>query len=127
MGRKRSKHDGLKKYKLGEIAHFVDDKVKSSDIDLGQYVTTDSLLQNKQGRPIAANLPPKPCSITKYRKSDVLIGNIRPYLKKIWLADIDGGCSQDVLALQANNDEESLFLYALLLQDDFFLFCNESS
>lgn len=112
----------LKKYKLGEIAHFVEDKVKSSDVDLEQYVTTDSLLQNKQGRTIAVNLPPKLCSLTKYRKGDVLIGNIRPYLKKIWLADIAGGCSQDVLALRANNDKESLYLYALLLQDDFYNF-----
>ena len=112
----------LKKYKLGEIAYFVEDKISSDDVSLSEYITTDCLLQNKKGRTIAQNLPPKPCSLTKFKKGDVLIGNIRPYLKKMWYADIDGGCSLDVLALRAKNEDESSYLYSLLLQDDFYDF-----
>jgi len=112
----------LKKYKLGEIAYFVEDKISSDDVSLSEYITTDCLLQNKKGRTIAQNLPPKPCSLTKFKKGDVLIGNIRPYLKKIWFADINGGCSPDVLALRAKNEKESSYLYSLLLQDDFYDF-----
>ena len=51
-----------------------------------------------------------------------MIGNIRPYLKKIWLADIDGGSSLDVLALRAKNKDESAYLYSVLMQDGFFDF-----
>lgn len=112
----------LKKYKLGEIAYFVEDKISSANVSLNEYITTDCLLQNKKGRTIAQNLPPKPCSLTKFKKGDVLIGNIRPYLKKIWFADIDGGCSPDVLTLRAKNENESSYLYSLLLQDDFYDF-----
>lgn len=112
----------MKKYKLGEIAYFVDDKISSDEISLNEYITTDCLLQNKKGRAIATNLPPQPCSLTKFKKGDVLIGNIRPYLKKIWLADIDGGCSLDVLALRAKNEDESAYLYSLLMQDNFYDF-----
>ena len=112
----------LKKYKLGEIAYFVEDKISSDDVSLSEYITTDCLLQNKKGRTIAQNLPPKPCSLTKFKKGDVLIGNIRPYLKKIWFADIDGGCSLDVLTLRSKNENESSYLYSLLLQDDFYDF-----
>ena len=116
-----------KKYKLGEIAHFVEEKISSSSISLEEYVTTDSLLKNKRGKTIAQNLPPQSCSLTHFRKGDVLIGNIRPYLKKIWYADSDGGCSLDVLVLRANDNNYSTFLYALLLQDDFFEYVMKAS
>lgn len=76
---------------LSDIATYVTDKVSSKDILLENYVTTDSLLQNKRGRQIAQNLPPVACTLTKYKKGDVLVANIRPYLKKIWQADSNGG------------------------------------
>lgn len=106
--------------KLNDIAYFVEDKILSENIKLDQYVTTDSLLQNKKGRTFAQNLPPQKCSLVHFKKGDVLLGNIRPYLKKIWYANIEGGCSQDVLVLRAKNNLESKFLYALLMQDSFF-------
>ena len=85
--------------KLSSIAYYVTDKISSNDISLAEYVTTDCILQNKKGREIAANLPPQPCSLIRYQRGDVLIANIRPYLKKVWFADIDGGASPDVLVL----------------------------
>ena len=69
--------------KLNDIAYFVEDKISSENIKLDQYVTTDSLLQNKKGRTFAQNLPPQKCSLVHFKKGDVLLGNIRPYLKKI--------------------------------------------
>ena len=113
---------GMKKCKLSEIAYFVEEKISSDELTLNEYITTDCLLQNKKGRTIAINLPPKSCSLTKFKKGDVLIGNIRPYLKKIWFAESAGGCSLDVLVLRAKKMEEASFLYSLLLQDDFFDF-----
>ena len=106
--------------KLADIAAYVTDRISSSEISLFEYVTTDSLLQNKRGRDIAQNLPPVPCSLTKYHKGDVLVSNIRPYLKKVWLADTDGGCSNDVLVFRAMEDHSHNFLYAVLLNDSFF-------
>ena len=106
--------------KLCEISEFVVDKINSSKLALTDYVTTDSLLQNKMGRECAQNLPPVPCTLTSFKKGDVLVANIRPYLKKVWLADKDGGCSSDVLAFRATNGHSSLFLYAVLMQDVFF-------
>ena len=106
--------------KLKDIAQYVTDKVSSDAIDLNCYVTTDSLLQNKAGRDMAVNLPPQPCSLTHFQEGDILIANIRPYLKKIWLADTSGGCNADVLVLRAKNGHKSNFLYAVLMQDAFF-------
>lgn len=106
--------------KLNDIAEFVTDKISSSSISLDRYVTTDSLLQNRRGRETAQNLPPIPCALTHYRQGDVLVANIRPYLKKVWYADSEGSCSSDVLAFRAKNGHCSSFLYTVLMQDAFF-------
>lgn len=106
--------------KLSEIATLVEDKISSNSISLGDYVTTDSLLPNKEGKNIATNLPPVACSLTHYQKGDVLVANIRPYLKKVWLADKEGGCSSDVLVFRVREGYKNSFLYAVLLQDRFF-------
>lgn len=106
--------------KLNDIAEFVTDKISSSSISLDRYVTTDSLLQNRRGRETSQNLPPMPCALTHYRQGDVLVANIRPYLKKVWYADSEGGCSSDVLVFRAKNGHCSSFLYTVLMQDAFF-------
>ena len=106
--------------RLSDIAIYVKDKINSSNISLEEYVTTDCILQNKRGREIATNLPPQPCSLIHYKPGDVLIANIRPYLKKIWYADMEGGASSDVLVFRAKEGHSSEYLFAALLQDTFF-------
>ena len=38
----------------------------------------------------------------------ILIANIRPYLRKIWFANSDGGCSADVLVFHAKENHTSV-------------------
>ena len=61
-----------------------------------------------------------------YEPDDILIGNIRPYLKKIWLADSAGGTNQDVLVVQVKKevrkDIKSRFLYHQLASEKFFAY-----
>lgn len=106
--------------KLQDIAEYVDERISSTEIELSDYVTTDCLLQNKNGRTIASNLPPVKCNLIKYQKNDILIANIRPYLKKIWYADRQGGASADVLVFRAKTSIDPLYLYAVFLQDSFY-------
>ena len=108
------------KIQLSDIAQFVADRVSSSKILLQEYVTTDSILPDKQGRTMAQNMPPQTCSLTKFEKGDVLVSNIRPYLRKIWLADMAGGASADVLVFRAKKNSSSQYLYAVLAQDVFY-------
>ena len=107
---------------LSDIAVYVKDRVSIQEIRLVDYVTTDSLLQNKRGRICAQNLPPVVCNLTRFQKGDVLVANIRPYLKKIWFADCSGGCSSDVLVFRAKPGHCPNFLYAVLMQDSFYDF-----
>ena len=106
--------------KLAEVATYVSDKICSSNISLKQFVTTDSLLQEKRGRECAQNLPPVVTNLTHYQPGDVLVANIRPYLKKIWFADCDGGASSDVLVFRAKNPADASFVFAILMQDAFY-------
>ncbi len=111
---------GLQLCQLCEIAYFVTDKIPLENVLLTDYVTTDSLLPNKEGRCVAQNLPPQKCALTHYKCGDVLVANIRPYLKKIWFADREGGASADVLVFRAKSGHSQEFLYASLLQDTFY-------
>ncbi len=106
--------------KLENIATFVNDKISSCNINLEQYITTDCLLQDKRGRVCAQNLPPIATNLTHYLPGDVLVANIRPYLKKVWFADCEGGASSDVLVFRAKDPDDTTFLYAILMQDAFY-------
>ena len=63
-------------------------------------------------------------SFIKYETDDILIGNIRPYLKKIWKADRTGGTNQDVLTIRIKSQwKKSVspeYLYYQLSSDTFF-------
>ena len=74
----------------------------------------------KKEKPLQQTFPPVVCSLTHYREGDVLVANIRPYLKKVWLANKEGGASTDVLVFRVKKSNKSSFLYAVLLQDRFF-------
>ena len=106
---------------LNTIAPFVTKSIKYNDIGPETYITTDNMLQNKLGVvPFVgeANIS----SITEYKKDDILISNIRPYLKKIWFADKDGGCSKDVLVLRSADASKYLpkYIFYMVRRDIFF-------
>lgn len=56
----------------------------------------------------------------QYVPDDILISNIRPYLKKAWKADRNGICSTDVLCIRGTSEILSDFLYTVLSSDSFF-------
>lgn len=107
--------------KLKIIAPFVTKSIRYNDIVPETYITTDNMLQNKLGAvPFVgeANIS----SITEYKKDDILISNIRPYLKKIWFADKEGGCSKDVLVLRSADASKYLpkYIFYMVRRDAFF-------
>ena len=115
--------------KLGEIAPFVTERTTIDEINLSDYVTTDNMLKDKRGIKIYDDEPPQTQSATKFLAGDVLISNIRPYLKKIWLADRSGGCSTNVLVFRSRDENILLSEYMLeVLKDDaFFDFMNATA
>ena len=105
---------------LGEVATYSDKRIKASSVEENNYIGVENLLQNKAGK-IISNYIPSEGNVTAYNINDVLIGNIRPYLKKIWLADNNGGASGDVLVIHLiDNSVNAKYLYHILADDKFF-------
>jgi len=108
---------------LGEVASYISEKVLYSEITPESYISTDNMLQNKAGV-CEYNGVPTIERVTKYQKGDILVSNIRPYLKKIWCATRDGGCSNDVIVFRNKSEEVCLtdYLFQILSMDEFFEF-----
>ncbi len=105
---------------LGSIATYSKTRISSARIDAMNYVGVDNILPNRAGKTVS-NYVPTEGNLTEYQDGDVLIGNIRPYLKKIWHADRAGGTNGDVLVIQLTDQNVlSRYLYQVLADDKFF-------
>ena len=113
--------EGTSTEKLSVVAPYVTTSIKMSSISVADYISTDNMLQNRAGVVTYEGVP-NVDSITEYKKGDILVSNIRPYLKKIWLADRDGGCSKDVLVFRNSKPTEILndYLKIIMSTDTFF-------
>ena len=105
---------------LGEIADYSSSRISFSALNELNYVSVENLLQDKGGK-IPSKCVPSSGNWTKFESGDILIGNIRPYLKKIWQADCIGGASGDVLVLHLKDTSVNFrYLYQILADDKFF-------
>ena len=106
--------------RLGEksIANFIRDRVPSEEVPIGHYVSTVNLLPDFGGLATEPETPP-PNNAIAYREGDILMSNIRPYLKKVWIADRSGGASNDVLVVRTGKEVKGSYLGHLLMSDRF--------
>ena len=113
--------EGTSTEKLSVVAPYVTTSIKMSSISVADYISTDNMLQNRAGV-VAYDGIPNIDSITEFKKGDILVSNIRPYLKKIWMADRDGGCSKDVLVFRNSKPTEILndYLMVIMSTNTFF-------
>ena len=111
--------------RLGDVAEYSSLRVDSVDLNADTFVGVDNLLKDRGGKTLSEHGPNTKRS-TKYQVGDVLLGNIRPYLRKIWHATNEGGCSGDVLAIHPSK-VYSRFLYWTLFGDEFWHYNNNFS
>lgn len=105
---------------LGEVGEYSQSRIENSELSEESFIGVDNLLPDRKGKTVSNYVPTKGLS-TRYQVGDVLIGNIRPYLKKIYLADNNGGASGDVLVVHVTSDIISpKYLYQVLADDSFF-------
>ena len=109
------------KCKLGDVMNFSTTRVNSSELNEDNYVSTENMLQDYQGIMEAKSVP-EDVNVISYSCGDILISNIRPYLKKVWKATFNGGCSSDVFVLKANDNIESDYLHYVIANDKFINF-----
>lgn len=117
--------DGVRYVLLSDVAGYSTTRVDAQDLDETSFVGVDNLVANKGGRVDASYLP-NTKRLSAYEPGDILLGNIRPYLEKIWCATNSGGCSGDVLAIRIRERSRGSitpkFLYYLLSTNDFFAY-----
>ncbi|MDZ7488392.1 restriction endonuclease subunit S [Proteus mirabilis] len=105
---------------LSEMAEYSKARICYTELDGSNYVGVESLLQNRAGK-IDSIRTPDSGNLTQYNPDDILIGNIRPYLKKIWHADRVGGTNGDVLVVHPTDTAiNPRYLYQVLADDKFF-------
>lgn len=107
------------KYNLADICEYGKGKVDVAILDEGTYISTENMMPNRGGITSASSLPAM-SQTQAFFAGDVLVSNIRPYFKKIWFAEFDGGCSNDVLVFRAKAGVSKRFLYYVLSDDTFF-------
>ena len=110
---------------LQEISEYRNESLPCTLIDQATYVSTESMLADKRGITTISKTP-STGNVKKYYKNDVLVSNIRPYFKKVWLAEYDGTCSNDVLVFHSTDCLPN-FLYLLLSSDAFFSYMTKTS
>lgn len=105
---------------LGEVAQYSKTRISFELLDERNYVGVDNLLQNRAGKSLSNHVPTSG-KLTEFIPNDILIGNIRPYLKKIWQSDCIGGTNGDVLVIRCiDSSINTRYLYQILADDKFF-------
>ncbi len=107
-----------KKSCLEEIAKFITDRLRLEQLSLNNYISTENMLPDFGQIKTASKLPTSG-SVTKFQANDILISNIRPYLKKVWFSDKAGGASNDVIIIRSKKIVIEQFLLFLLKNEIF--------
>ena len=106
--------------------NFSEKRINASTLTTSNYISTENMLQDFQGV-IEAKSVPNNTNVISFTYGDILISNIRPYLKKVWKASIDGGCSSDVLVMKANDKINNDYLHYVIANNRFINFVMNGS
>ena len=104
---------------LASVAKYTSSRMDGSELTSDNYVSTENMLPNKNGVTKASSVPTVKTA-PLFSPGNILISNIRPYFKKIWLATSSGGRSNDVLGFEALEPQSQAYILNLLYQDQFF-------
>lgn len=109
---------GWEVVELRDVGDFVKEKIEVINLEPQNYISTENLLSD-YGGVTASNKLPATEKVTAYKKNDILVSNIRPYLKKVWQADKNGGASNDIIIIRAKPSINISFLSFAIKNDDF--------
>ncbi len=100
-------------------------RISGSELQADRYISTEHILQNFEGVEPTTSMPAN-LSAIRFFQNDILMANIRPYLKKIWLSDRNGGASSDVIVFHIIIKSDPAFLYYELTNGQFIEYVMES-
>lgn len=108
--------------KMSEVSFYPKTRIDASELSDNSYIGVENLLKDKLGRTDSTVKPES--SVIQFVEKDILIGNIRPYLRKIWKSDCKGGTNGDVLCIRVKVPSEvsADYLFHILSSEKFFLY-----
>ena len=116
----------LRKLGESEVSIIVNEKVPISRLSVDSYISTENILSDFSGITKASKLPQSE-NLTRFTKNDILVSNIRPYLKKVWKAEFNGAASNDVIVFRVGSEVEKGFLEFLLKNEAFIHYVMKSA
>ena len=117
---------GVEMKTLGEIASFRKGRINATELTPSTYVSVENLLKDKGGKIDSENIPVQG-HWPIYQVKDILLGNIRPYLRKIWFADNCGGTNGDVVVLKVDTNDMPTYIFKVLSSESFFNYYNQTA
>ena len=111
---------------VSEVSTFAKGRIDAKCLNADNYVSVENLLKDKAGKTISSVVPTEG-NWVMYKENDILIGNIRPYLRKIWFSDRCGGTNGDVLVIRPNEKVIPRFLFFVLSSERFFIYYNQTA
>ena len=90
---------------------------KRASVSKSRFVSTENMKQNCNG--IEPYDEATSVDGVEFCQDDILLANIRPYLKKAWKAEFNGACSTDVLSIKPIGINADFFFHCIE-KDDFF-------
>ncbi len=103
---------------LRELVEMSTDKIETKSIPEKCYVSTDSMLPDFGGVSFNGAIP-SVAKTSSFSIDDVLFSNIRTYFRKLWIADRNGGCSNDVIVFRPKKHVHPRFLFYSLMDERF--------
>jgi type I restriction enzyme, S subunit len=113
-------HGDWEIFELGEIASIRNVKVVASSTPVGTHCVELDCLSQGSGRLLMTTKASGFSSKYAFKKGDVLVGRLRAYLRKYWLAAFDGICSTEIWPLTPCSQRlTGNFLHLLVQTTDF--------
>ena len=109
---------GWEELSLSDVSKVQNKKIPVQKLNITDYISTENLLPDFSGVTCASNLP-NVNSVTEFLPDDILLANIRPYLKKAWSATRKGGASNDVIVFRSRDNVKQRFLSIRIRSDAF--------
>ncbi|CAK8711941.1 hypothetical protein KKHLCK_00955 [Candidatus Electrothrix laxa] len=121
--------DGWKKTVLEQVAENVSDKFQPNETRSKKikYVGLENLEPETFKVKTWGYSSDVVSAKNVFVEEDTLFGKLRPYLKKVSLADFKGICSTDILVIRPKQEISPFFLYRILSTDKIIAHSTESS
>ncbi|MBU1011148.1 MAG: restriction endonuclease subunit S [Bacteroidetes bacterium] len=118
---------GWKRLTLGNIANRNSQKALPSEMPEAKFIGMDCIEPNTL-RPFKFyDFKEFKSAGNVFKKNQVLYGRMRPYLNKVYKAEIDGTCSGEFIILDCLNDFNPDLLKYILHHRDFVRFANHKT